>query len=374
MKIEQRTYLSETGWTSDEQNIGTQLVLVFGERDLLENASRFDELRHYYPSATLLMGSTSGSILNDEVVDDQLVATALAFDSTTVSAQQVNVCDYEGSYQAGLALAEKLPKEGLVHIFILSDGHLVNGTEVVDAFNEIFEGKLPFTGGLAGDGTRFEKTLVGLDQAPAEGTIAAIGFYGDSIQVGYGTEGGWEPFGPERKITKAENNVLYEMSGQSALELYKEYLGDYAKELPGASLNFPLSITDSDGTKIIRTILAIDEEKQSMTFAGDMPVGAMAQLMRSTTDDLTDGAEDAAEQCSQQSGEAPELVICVSCVGRRIVMGSFVDDEMDVVREKMGGAATITGFYSYGEIAPFAKSMDCKLHNQTMTITTFKES
>jgi len=374
MKIEQRIYAPATGWTSDREDAATQLVFVFGERDLLEDSSHFDELRRFFPSATLLMGSTSGNILNDEVVDGQLVATAIAFDGTTVNAQQVDVREYDGSYQAGLALAEKLPKENLVHAFILSDGHLVNGTELVEAFNKTFEGKLPFTGGLAGDGTRFEKTLVGLDQAPSAGTIAAIGFYGDAIQIGYGTEGGWEPFGPEREITKAENNVLYEMSGQSALELYKEYLGDYAKELPGASLNFPLSITGSDGTKIIRTILAIDEEKQSMTFAGNMPVGATAQLMRSTTDDLTDGAENAAEQCSQQNIEAADLVICVSCVGRRIVMGSFVDDEVDVVREKLGETATITGFYSYGEIAPFAKSMDCKLHNQTMTITTFKES
>ncbi len=51
--------------------------------------------------------------------------------------------------------------------------------------------------------------------------LAAIGFYGDHLRVGYGSMGGWEPFGPVREITRAEGNVLYELDGRSALDLYK---------------------------------------------------------------------------------------------------------------------------------------------------------
>jgi len=44
--------------------------------------------------------------------------------------------------------------------------------------------------------------------------------------------GGWDPFGPERLITKSKENILYELDGQSALELYKKYLGEHAKVFP----------------------------------------------------------------------------------------------------------------------------------------------
>ena len=176
-------------------------------------------------------------------------------------------------------------------------------------------------------------------------------------------------------ITRAEGNVLYELDGQSALSLYKKYLGDLAAELPGSALLFPLSIrTEDGGTSVVRTILSVNDADESMTFAGDMPVGAYARLMKANFDRLIDGASLAANESQETIGTpGPDLAVLISCVGRKVVLGQRTEEEVESVREVLGERTAIAGFYSYGEISPFTASTRCELHNQTMTITTFSE-
>jgi hypothetical protein len=292
---------------------------------------------------------------------------------TSVTCVATSVSGAACSYKAGRELATRLLGPDLVHVFVVSDGALVNGTELARGFTESLPAGVALTGGLAGDGARFEKTLVGLDEPPVSGRIVAIGFYGRDLKIGIGSAGGWSPFGPERVVTKAEGNVLFELDGQSALGLYKNYLGDQAAALPGSALRFPLCVTvPGGGQPVVRTILSIDEKAESMTFAGDIPAGARVRFMRASYEDLIDGAAAAATQTA--GANQPELVICVSCVGRRIVLGQRTEEETEIVRETLGTAATCTGFYSYGELAPSGGLGACQLHNQTMTITTLREA
>jgi hypothetical protein len=90
---------------------------------------------------------------------------------------------------------------------------------------------------------------------------------------------------------------------------------------------------------------------------------------------LIDAASVAAnDTLSQVENQQTELAILISCVGRKLVLNQRVDEEVESVRHMLGKEAVITGFYSYGEISPLAKSMKCELHNQTMTITTLSET
>jgi hypothetical protein len=231
------------------------------------------------------------------------------------------------------------------------------------------------TGGLSGDGARFERTLVGIDGEVAPGRVATVGFYGDSLRVGYGSVGGWDPFGPERVITRSSGNVLYELDGCSALALYRRYLGHHAADLPASGLLFPLSLRiPREETSVVRTILAIDEEAQSLTFAGDVPEGSLARLMRANFERLIDGASGAGVASGQSHGPgAAQLAILISCVGRKLILRQRVEEEVEGVRDVLGDQAVLAGFYSYGEISPFSASTRCELHNQTMTITTLTE-
>ncbi len=378
MKIEQVRWTKTGGWEPHvPQVLGNraQLVLVFGGASVIQRQDLLDELKSAYPAANLLGCSTAGEIFDTQVSDDTLVATAIEFEKTKIKGVGLQLNEVENSYQAGLKLTEQLPKEDLVHVFVLSDGLKINGSELVAGLVENLPKNVTVTGGLAGDGDRFVSTFVVWNDVPRKDMVAVLGLYGNNLKVGYASLGGWDSFGPERLITKSKANVLYEVDGQSALDLYKKYLGDHAKELPASALLFPLSLRPQyDAPPIVRTILSINEDEQSMTFAGDVPEGAYARLMKANFDRLIDGAIGAATNSKEPLGDSSaELAILISCVGRKLVLKQRIEEEVEGVREVFGKKPVLTGFYSYGEISPFTPNAKCELHNQTMTITTLVE-
>jgi hypothetical protein len=266
-------------------------------------------------------------------------------------------------------LMEQLKSDDLRHVLVFSDGLMVNGSELATGLNGF---GISVTGGLAGDGARFGKTWVMADAPARSGCIAVMGLYGN-LTVKSGCFAGWQEFGAERIVTKSLGNVVSEIDNQPALALYKKYLGDLAKDLPGSGLRFPLSIrTNEDEPALIRTLLAVDENAQSLTFAGDVPQGSLCKLMRTNLDSLIESAGMAAME-AQPDQQAKTLCMVVSCVGRRLVLGQLTEEELDIVQEKLGANTTLTGFYSYGELAPFSDILQCRLHNQTMTLTTIYE-
>ncbi len=378
MKIEQAQLSANKDWSP--QLPGTlgqsaDLVFLFGGKKILQDQSVISDIVSTYPSAHLIGCSTAGEICNTNVYDDSLAFTAVKFEQTSIETACANIDDFANSYEAGKHLCNSIPKQGLVHVFVISDGLQVNGSELVQGLTADLPDGVTVTGGLSGDGANFEETVVVWDKQARPGSVTLIGFYGEKLKIGYGSLGGWDPFGTERLITRSNGNILYELDGQSALALYKEYLGEHAEGLPATGLLFPLTVRmPEDSTSVVRTILSVDESENSMTFAGDVPEGAYAKLMKANFSRLVDGAMGAAQTSYQAIGSAsPELAILVSCVGRKMVLKQRVEEEVEAVREVLGDSTILTGFYSYGEISPFTPSAKCELHNQTMTITTLSE-
>ncbi len=377
MIIEQQYWTAAEGWQNESAvSLGgkASLVLVFGARQIMGNAAAMDELRARYPGATTVGCSTAGEICGTRVRDDSLVVTAMHFEHTALKLVREVVDEGGDSLAAGERLAQALPKQQLVHVLVLSDGLNVNGSELSRGLRDNLPAGVAVTGGLAGDGTDFQQTLVLADHAPCEGVIAAVGFYSDRLKVGYGSLGGWDSFGAERLITRSKGNVLYELDGRPALELYKKYLGEQNTG-PADALLFPLALhTGEEGYGLVRTVLAVNEDEQSMTFAGDMPEGAYARLMKANFDRLVVGAEGAARASYEMLGSVePELALLISCVGRKLVLKQRIEEEVEGVQEVLGINTVLAGFYSYGEICPHGAATKCELHNQTMTITTFSE-
>jgi hypothetical protein len=377
MQIEQTRWMDGKGWTpASPGRLGqdVQLVFLFGSPACLKEAAWQIDIVNAYPNAHRIGCSTAGEILGNEVTDDSLVATAIAFEHTSLHGASLKINDTHGSYQAGEMLAKSLPRESLVHVLVFSDGQNVNGSGLVAGMTEHLPPGVTLTGGLAGDGDRFQETLVLWDGPPESNRIAALGLYGGRIKVGFGSLGGWDPFGPERLVTRSQGSVLYELDGQPALALYKKYLGEYAKDLPASGLLFPLSLKTAANESIVRTILGINEDENSLTFAGDMPSGGHVRLMKANFDRLIDGAVGAAQTSYEAIGKtSPELALLISCVGRKLVLKQRIEEEVEGVQEVLGQETVLAGFYSYGEISPFNPSAKCELHNQTMTITTLSE-
>jgi len=351
-----------------------QFVLCFGQRALLTGEDLSALLSRQFPKAELIMASTAGEIYHD-TVRDAVSVTAIQFEQTRIQTVRVNIDDYSSSREAGKALVTALPDApDLNYLLVLSDGGKVNGSELVQGINSIVQQKVPVTGGLAGDGTDFLETVVGLNAVPRSGEIVLVGFYGQALSVTHGSMGGWEVFGPEKMITKSVSNQLFEINHESALDLYKKYLGPYADELPRSALLFPLAVQlPGHREPVVRTILSIDNHNRSMIFAGDVPEGARVRFMKANFDKLVVAASDAASQTLLPKGKPPRLSLLISCVGRKIILGPRIDEEVEAVLEVLGDHTLQTGFYSYGEISPFSPNATCELHNQTMTITTFSE-
>lgn len=373
MQVEQSTWTRASGWTpSREGPLAADLVFVFGNTDILMDGEAGARIQDAYPTATMVGCSTAGEIADRRVLDDSIVATAVRFERTRVVVAHVPVNGHGSTEEVGRAAARSLPPLGLVHVMVLSAGKSVNGSKLVAGLASVLPPSVQVTGGLAGDGARFAKTVVWSGEGPREDVVTAIGFYGEGLRVGFGSLGGWDPFGPERVVTRSAANVLSELDGRPALALYKTYLGEHSAGLPSTGLLFPLSIRTPDGRTFVRTILGVDEAANTLTFAGDIPQGAYARLMKANFDRLIDGAQGAAKTCLV-SDEPPDLAILISCVGRKLVLGQRTEEEVEAVGGILGRGTTLAGFYSYGEICPTSPEANCELHNQTMTITTFSE-
>lgn len=388
MQVSQYVFSSGTTpyfGTPPEQKDGldNQLVLVFGSTSLLNDSANYIAIQTAFPKGKIVGCSTAGEIHGTNVSDDTLVVTVVNFEHTQLRLSRACVTEGSQSFAAGQALVELLSLAGLVHVLVFSDGLHVNGSALVQGMRDKLPAQVEVTGGLSADGSNFSKTLVCANAAPSDGQIVAVGLYGDRIKIGYGSLGGWDPFGPEREITRSDGNVLFDLDGLPALELYKRYLGEHATGLPATGLLFPLSLRHpaeitgkarSNGG-VVRTILSVNEANNSMTFAGDMPLGSRARLMKANFERLIDGASGAAKISAEPlKSNSAQLALLISCVGRKLVLKQRVEEEVEGVRDVLGYSTVLAGFYSYGEISPHMVGDPCELHNQTMTITTFLET
>jgi len=362
----------EAGWGDLTAARSADLVVLFGCSGLLDRPDPIDELVAVAAEAIIVGCSTAGEILGSEVRDGCGVAAAIEFESTPLRYAAAPITA-STSYDAGRQLAVTLEDADLRAVLVLSAGLDVNGSELVRGTRDHLAESVVITGGLAGDGDRFERTWVLVEGRPVPGMVSAVGFYGDKIRVGHGSQGGWDMFGPERLITRSEGNVVYEIDGRPALSLYKEYLGELASGLPATGLHFPLLVRRPDeADELVRTILAVDEDEQSLMFAGDVPAGSRGTLMQANFDRLVEGAEDAARLTMSPTDVDSVLSIAISCVGRRLVLGSRVEEEVEATLDVLPSGTDQIGFYSYGEISPHTNGR-CELHNQTMTLTTIAE-
>ncbi len=376
MKIEQRIWQPGRNWRvlGAAAPIAPSLVLFFAAPGTLDDGARFAELKRAYPGATLLGCSTGGEIAGEDVHDGSVIATAIEFAGTELRQARARVSECESAFDIGTHLAAQFAADGLRGTSsFLSDGTTVNGTELVAGMQHVLGRDIGLTGGLAGDGANFRTTRVGLDANPEPGNVVAVGFYGKRLRIASGSVGGWDAVGPQRVVTRAEGNTLFDLDGVPALDLYKQYLGAEAANLPASALLFPLRIHppgDADAA-LVRTVVGIDEERKAMIFAGTIPERHVAQVMLGNFDNLIAGAGRAAQKAAIPGAK---LAILVSCIGRKAPAGQRTADEVEAVAEVLGKGCCTTGFYSYGEIAPMEAAAYSDLHNQTMTITTFAEA
>ena len=373
-------HVSQSAWTPGQSTPpqAADLVLAFGPSALMASPEAFAAVQAQHPGAHVVGASTGGEIGGRTVTDGSVALAAVTFRDTGVETVTCALVPGEADDALGRRLGAALPAadaqgRALAHVLVFADGVGLNGSALARGLEATLADGVGLTGGLAGDGARFATTPLWSGSALAKPSVVAVGLYGAALRVGVGAGTGWDRFGPERRVTRSDGNVLYELDGRSALDLYDQYLGPLAAEMPASGLRFPLGVrVPGQDYELVRTLLAIDREAGSMTFAGDVPEGATARLMRSNPDRLVDGAIDGARAAAAALGVPAELSLLVSCVGRRWTMDQRTEEEVEEAAAVLGAGATV-GFYSYGELAPAAGGARCELHNQTLTITALAE-
>ncbi len=369
----------ETSWEGFQElrknSSDYQLLMVFGDRDLLGLPDILPQLTVLFPDAKIVSSSTAGEIYNDKRQEKTVVCIAVHFEKTSFELTTDNIRNYSNSFELGKATADKLNKNNLRYVMVISDGNVVNGDDLIAGINASIGNRVEITGAMAGDGGRFEKTLTGVHTSLDTGNLTLLGLYGNHIHVTSGIKSGWSLFGPERTVTKSNKNELFEIDGENALDLYKRYLGKFAESLPSSALFFPIALLNTnDEEHIVRTILRVNEEKKSMIFAGNIPEGAVIRLMRTNTDQVISMAGEAANTAAKKNNTNPELALIFNCIGRKLILDSRANDEIKSIRKCLPATTTTVGLYSYGEFSKLAQSASsCALHNQTVVVTLMNE-
>ena len=372
-------YYNEDKWHTIDTTLrngeGVDLVLVFGEPDIMTTPSPFNSLKEYYPNAQIIGASTHTKILSGETSVYDMVATAISFDSSYIKLERTPINQERDLYTTAFNLADKFDKDGLKGILLLSDGLHVNGSTLAKAFNDALP-NVAKIGGLASDSGSFTQSNIMANAPAEERVIAAVGFYGDNLSLQSGYSNGWSPFGAKHIVTKSKNNVVMQIDDTPALDFYRKYLGSFADELPEIGLRFPLSIETTQGSKqvfTVRTLLGIDEKKKLLIFAGDVPQNSKIQLMLSTNDKLIDEISELSQ--SIKPARTDSIAISISCIGRKLILNDFSNLEVRKVQQILGNKTTLIGFYSNGEIVSDSNDiLHCSLHNQTMTVGVITET
>lgn len=346
------------------------LVFLFGDIEKFYN-KKDENLFKNNKKLNVIGCTTEGFIHDNQFIESSVSLSALKFEKSSSHVLSSEIID-KNLKNTAVTLAKKLPKENLKSVITFCVGHYMNGSELLEGLKSVLDSEILITGGLAGGEANFESTMVSHNETISDNLVVIIGLYGEHINVSSGCEGGWKAFGPKRLITKSKDNMLYELDGVPALDIYKNYLGEKSKDLPASALLFPLSLK-INGENLTRAVLNVDEENGTMLIAGDIPQDEEVQFMISNHHELIDGAEKASEDAFDSHDIINEgLLLMVSCIGRKLVLDNYLEDEIEAVSDIFDERWKNCGFYSYGELAPY-KNKECFLHNQTMTITTISE-
>lgn len=353
------------------------IVMFFAAPRLLADHDFVQRLKKETQGITVIGCSTAGEITKTGGRSDGFTALSITFDHTEVRTAHQVMPSLESGYSAGEALADLLKGPKLKAVILFAPGIDVNGSAIIDGLASSLGRGVSISGGLAADETSFRETYTLLNGEITTRDIVAVAFYGEHVVVSCGSEGGWRPFGPARRVTKSEGNILYELDNKPALQLYKHYLGDKARQLPASGLSYPFAILRADRTTsgVIRSALNIDHDRESIILAGNIEQGSQVCLMHADTAALTQGAAQAAAEALRTHAGPEEggCALLVSCIGRKIVLGIDVDDEIESVADSLLPEIPMAGFYAYGEICSYAGTGKTELHNQTMTITYITE-
>jgi hypothetical protein len=367
----------------EKLNGTTKILIVFGamrfnHRELLAG------IASVAVDIPMIGGTTAGEISSAGFSTGSVVIMALSNDDLEfVTGIGHNMSNDERACSVEL-VNDILGKTGFdpnASLLVFPNGMGGDGLKVLEGLQLSLGKDFEITGGYLGDDERFENTYQYYNGMVYKDAIVGLMVIKKSgYKTGIGVRSGFTSIGNSFFCTSSEGNIVKEFEHANALELYKDFLGEErAERLPAVCLEYPFGIIDnnpSDSTESLfqlRCGLSVDHEKGTIALAASIPEGSEVTLTTASRGDIINGAREAAAQAKKSLGDAtPMALIMFSCVGRKLVLGRRIQEEVDAVRECIGHDVPIIGFYTYGEIGPIDKTKpelsSVKFHNETVVL------
>ena len=253
----------------------------------------------------------------------------------------------------------------------MPDGLTVSGSAALNALRAALGDAVPIFGGTAGDQWRFKGTRQFHGTEVLQDSVPFL-LFGEGVVFSCGVDTGWRPIGREGRVTDVDGHVVRAIDGRPATEFYREFLGN--ADITQLT-EYPLAVTADDGrgpnSYYLRAPGRTDEAGGCIHFLGDVPDGARVHITTTNRDQILAATRSSFQHAlddfpKDSGGGKPALALCISCAGRKQILGSRTQEEVRIVKELLGDVPA-AGFYGYGEIARLAKDGISHYHNETFT-------
>jgi hypothetical protein len=239
----------------------------------------------------------------------------------------------------------------LEHFFVGLEGNLPS-----DQF-------LPLWGGGAGNNVSVEEPTYQYcdDEVVSDGVSYAL--LSGEVQASWAISHALIPIGGERKVTRSQGNVIYEIDGKPATEVLKEYLPEHALIEDRDWMRYAISLAlffkapsyMKDEEYVVRGVPAVRMADGSIIVQTEVQEGTSIWFSSRDKEKMTTGFDRMAAQIKDQLGGAqPKLVFQFECLtrGKTMLREQEKLQLLKRFRQALGPEAPWAGFYTIGEIGP----------------------
>ena len=353
------------------------LVILFSSAKY--DAARVLEGIHSRLSAAVpLVGCSSyAEIDSEQALTSSIVAMGLVLEGITVRTFHVEgrgVDSFTAGREAGLDLRGFAPDL----IITFPDVLEMNATRFLLGLQDALGKDMPIVGGAPADDGAFKATYQIHGRDVMSGGAVGVALKGP-LAIVTAAKSGYTPVGATHTSTRVEDGkVVLEIDGRPALDIYRDYLGKRAAQMPAVSIEFPIGVVGGiEGTQrrtddallLVRAIFQVDEARGALILGGDVPEGAAIRVMRATKEDVVRGADEATVM-ALEAMPAPDLALIFSCMSRKSVLGPRFKDECRASFARLPEGLPRAGFYTFGELSPVQGTT--MHHESTYTLVLLK--
>ncbi|MFF5260732.1 FIST N-terminal domain-containing protein [Actinomadura viridis] len=213
---------------------------------------------------------------------------------------------------------------------------------------------LPLVGGMADGEGRGSIRLFLNGEVHEDGAVGVV--LGGPITAATVVSQGARPVGPDMVVTKADENVLYELAGTPALDKLEQIvlgLPEEEQELAGRGLLIGVAMDEyadehERGDFLVRGVVGADTDTGAIAIGDVVEVG---RTVRFQVRDAGAAEEDLAELLERFEMAPVEGALLFSCNGRGRAMFPDSDHDARVVHRAFGPSG-VGGFFAAGEIGP----------------------